>query len=70
VAVGIELRAAEELEDALLHPLGDDVLESLGLFVDLVPGVAQDLDENISSRRWWDELEGDLAAFAVSCWPR
>src|SRR5207244_3778578 len=41
VAVRVELRASEEVEDALLHPLRDDVLEALGLVVHLVPAVAE-----------------------------
>ena len=56
---------AEELEDALLHPLRDDVLQPLRLVVDLVPAVAQDLDEeHLEEAVVADELEGDLATFA------
>ena len=41
----VELRPAEELEDAGLHRLGDHVLEALGLLVDLVPAVAEGLGQ-------------------------
>ena len=45
MAVGVELGAPEELEDARLHALRDHVLESLSLFVHLVQAVAEHLDE-------------------------
>src|SRR6266705_3417236 len=52
VPVRVQLRPAEQLEDSSLHPLRDHVLESLGLVVDLVPGVAQHLDqEHLADRR-------------------
>src|SRR5579859_7230738 len=41
MAVGIELRAAEQLEYARLHPLRDHVLETLRLLVHLVPCIAE-----------------------------
>ena len=43
--VGIRVRAAAELKDPLLHAFRDHVLEALGFFVDLVPAVATDLDQ-------------------------
>src|ERR1700686_1109460 len=65
VAVRIELRAAEQLEDPLLHPLGDDVLEPFGLVVDLVPAIAEDLDEeHLQEAVVADELQRHLAALA------
>src|SRR2546430_981197 len=64
VPVRVQLRPAEQLEDSSLHPLRDHVLESLGLVVDLVPGVAQHLDqEHLEQAVVADELEGDLPAF-------
>src|SRR5436190_1090613 len=55
---------AEQFEDSSLHPLRDHMLESLGLVVDLVPGVAQHLDqEHLEQAVVADELEGDLPAF-------
>src|SRR5487761_383052 len=43
MAVGVELGASKKLEDARLHPLRDDVLESLRLVVHLVQAVAEHL---------------------------
>ena len=63
--VRVELRPAEELEDASLHGLGDHVLEALGLLMDLVPAVAEHLDqEHLEQPVMAHELERDLSAFA------
>src|SRR5487761_410206 len=43
VAVGVELGASKKLEDAGLHALRDDVLESLSLVMHLVQAVAEHL---------------------------
>src|SRR6266571_2387854 len=60
----VQLRPAEQLEDSSFHPLRDHVLEALGLVVDLVPRVAQHLDqEHLEQAVVADELEGDLPAF-------
>jgi hypothetical protein len=60
VAVRVDLGASEELEDARLHALGDDVLEALGLLVHLVPAVAEDLDqEHLEQAVMADELDRD-----------
>ena len=65
VAVGIELGLAQQLEDALLHAFRDHVLEALGLVMHLVPGVAQDADqEHLEEAVVTNELEGNLAALA------
>src|SRR5581483_100166 len=62
VAVRVELGPAEKLEDALLHPLRDDVLEALRLVVNLVPAVAENADEeHLEQPVMTDELECDLA---------
>src|SRR5713101_7418498 len=62
--VGVQLRPAEQLEDSSLHPLRDHVLESLGLVVDLVPAVAEHLDqEHLEQAVVADQLEGDLPSF-------
>src|SRR5438045_1929134 len=62
VSMRIEPRTAEQIEDALLHTLGDHVLEAFRLVVDLVPAVAQDLDqEHLQQPVVADQLEGDLA---------
>jgi hypothetical protein len=45
VTVGIELRAPQQLEDPLLHSFRDDVLQALSLVVNLIPAVAENLDE-------------------------
>ena len=63
--MGIELRAAEQLEDPLLHALRDDMLQALRLFVNLVPAVAEDLDqEHLQEPVVAHELQGDPPAFA------
>ena len=65
MTVRIQLRPAEQLEDPLLHPFGDDVLEALGLVVDLVKAVAEHLDEeHLQKAVVPDQLESDFAAFA------
>src|SRR6202165_989373 len=65
VTVGVQLRAAEQLEDPLLHPLGDHVFQPFGFVVDLVPAVAEDLDEeHLQQAVVPNELEGDFAALA------
>src|SRR5262249_34072801 len=64
VAVRVELRTAEELEDALLHPLRDHVLETLRLLMDLVERVAQHPDqEHLEQAVMPDQLEGHLPSF-------
>src|SRR5713226_8840899 len=45
VPVGVELGPAQQVKDALLHPLGDEVLQTLSFLVNLVPAVAKHLDE-------------------------
>ena len=65
MAVRIELGTAQELEDPLLHALGDDVLQPLGLVVNLVPAVAQHLhEEHLEEAMVPDQLHGDLSALA------
>src|SRR5205823_3057729 len=63
MAVGVELRPAQQLEDALLHPLRDHVLEALRLVVDLVPAVAEHADQkDLQQAVVADQLQGDFAA--------
>src|SRR6202171_4500328 len=63
VAVRGALPAAEQSEDPLLHPFGNHMLEALRLVVDLVPAVAEDLDEeHLQEAVVPDELERHLAA--------
>src|SRR5713226_1040091 len=65
VAVRVELRAAEQLEDSLLHPLRDHMLEALRLLVNLVPAVAEHPDEeHLQEPVVPDQLEGHLPALA------
>ena len=59
----VEVGPPEELEDPLLHPLRDDVLEPLRLVVHLIPGIAEDLDqEHLQQSVMADQLEGDPPA--------
>ena len=61
----IELRPSKELEDSLLHAFGDHVLETLRLVVDLVPAVAEDLDqEHLEQAVMADQLQRDPPALA------
>src|SRR5262249_6974124 len=70
VTVRVELGLAEELEDALLHSLRDHVLEAFGLIVDLVPGVAEDPDEeHLEQAVMAHQLQGDLTALAGQLLP-
>src|SRR2546425_2849045 len=63
MAVGVELRPAQQLEDALLHPLRDHMLEALRLVVDLVPAVAEHADQkDLQQAVMADQLQGDFAA--------
>ena len=55
----VELRVTELLGDQLLEALREDVLEHLGLRVDLVPAHAQVLDE--------EELEQAVMADHLEC---
>ena len=65
VAVGIQLGPAEQLEDALLHPLRDHVFEPFRLVVDLVEAVPEDADqEHLEKAMVADQLQTDLAALA------
>src|SRR5450759_4564831 len=65
VAMRIELWAAEQFEDALLHPLRHDVLEAFGLVVNLIPVVAEHLhQEHLEEAMVPHQLEGDLPALA------
>src|SRR5438067_1415936 len=65
VPMRVELWPPKELEDARLHALGDDVLEPLGLVVDLIPAVTEHLDEeHLHQPVVADELKGDPPAFA------
>src|SRR5581483_9812359 len=58
VPVRIQVRPAQQLEDAGLHALRDHVLEAGGLVVDLVPTVAEDLyQEHLQQAVVADQLE-------------
>src|SRR5690348_10480523 len=62
--VRVQLRPPEQLEDPGLHSLGDEVLEALRLVVDLVPGIAENLDqEHLQEPVVPNQLQGDLPAF-------
>ena len=64
MAVGVELRPPEQLEDAGFHAFRDDVLQVLRLLVDLVPRITEDLDqEHLQQAVVPHELQRDLAAF-------
>ena len=69
---GVQLGTAEQLEDPLLHALRDDMLQTLGLVVHLVPAVAEDLDqEHLEQAVVADELQGrPCRPSRVSCCPR
>jgi hypothetical protein len=63
VAVGIEAGVAEFGGDALLETLGDEVLEALGLGVNLFEGVIEDLEEKgFNKAMVAEDLEGAFAA--------
>ncbi len=65
MTVGIELGTAKELEDPLLHPFGDHVLQALGLVVHLVQAVAEDLnEEHLEQPVVPDQLQCNLAPVA------
>jgi len=64
VAVGILGGVPEQLVDTVDHEVGDNVLEGLGLLMDLIPAVSQDfcqegLDETVAAHH----RDGVLGAF-------
>lgn len=43
MAMGIEFRIAQDRSNSIFEPLGDEVLQTLGFFVNFIPGILQNV---------------------------